>query len=105
MANFAKRSVALCLIILCFQLSGCATVGGRDRDLTVLSPGVPRIQVIQVIGEPAWSGKKGDKDVDFFKFKQKGTDVKVEVSYDKDGKVDKIKIHKGETVIKKYTGK
>lgn len=54
--------------------SGCsvymAAKQPRERDLSVLSPGMPRGHVIAELGAPVWSGERAGEKVDVFSFTQ-----------------------------------
>ena len=55
-------------------LSGCSVYKAvnqpEKKNLSVLSSGTPRIQVIAELGAPVWSGEKNGEKVDLFTFKQ-----------------------------------
>ena len=73
--------ITFCMAGLLLEaLSGCSVYKAvnqpEKKNLSVLSSGTPRIQVIAELGAPTWTGEKNGEKVDLFTFKQgysKGT--------------------------------
>ena len=68
-----KTSVAL-LAVLCLASSGCsawmAATAPRQRDMGVLTPGVPRARIVEELGQPLSSTATVEGPRDLFAFKQ-----------------------------------
>ena len=67
--------ITFCMAGLLLEaLSGCSVYKAvnqpEKKNLSVLSSGTPRIQVIAELGAPVWSGEKNGEKVDLFTFKQ-----------------------------------
>jgi hypothetical protein len=117
-------------LVLSYLSTGCSVYMAANqpkaKDLSVLTPGTLRGNVIAELGSPIWSGDKNGDKADVFKFTQgystgakaaravfhgvsdfftlglwevvstpgemifSGTDMKIEVTYDKDDKVKSV---------------
>jgi hypothetical protein len=117
--------------VLLLMTTGCSVYMAahqpKAKDLSVLTPGTLRGQVIAELGAPVWTGEMGGDKADVFSFTQgystgaktaralfhgvsdvfslglwevistpgemifSGTDMKIEVRYDKDDKVKSVK--------------
>ncbi|HEY6201230.1 MAG TPA: hypothetical protein VI231_21685 [Candidatus Binatia bacterium] len=118
------------LLLAGMMISGCSVYMAANqpkaKDLSVLTPGTLRGNVIAELGSPIWSGEKNGDKADVFKFTQgystgakaaravfhgvsdfftlglwevvstpgemifSGTEMKLEVTYDKDDKVKTV---------------
>lgn len=129
-ANKAGVAFVFAFVVVSFLSTGCsvymAATQPKAKDLSVLTPGTVRGNVIAELGAPIWSGDKNGDKADVFKFTQgystgakaaravfhgvsdfftlglwevvstpgemifSGTEMKLEVTYDKDDKVKTV---------------
>ncbi|HEY1269899.1 MAG TPA: hypothetical protein VGH16_21760 [Candidatus Binatia bacterium] len=128
--NKASVAVVFAFVVVSFLSTGCSVYMAANqpkaKDLSVLTPGTLRGNVIAELGSPIWSGDKNGDKADVFKFTQgystgakaaravfhgvsdfftlglwevvstpgemifSGTEMKLEVTYDKDDKVKTV---------------
>lgn len=74
MSLLVRKSVGLLFVAQCLALSGCsafmAATAPHQRDLGVLTPGVPRDRIVEELGQPLSSTVVDSAPRDLFAFKQ-----------------------------------
>lgn len=138
-SSLQAACLAVAATLLLTSATGCAVVKAArqpaKKNLSVLSPGVPRTNVIAELGAPIWTEERDGATADVFAFKQgyskhnkaarvfghaaldvvtgglwevvgtpaeviaDGADVKVEVCYDEDYRVESINVIEGQKAV------